>query len=274
MNLFLTLLLLWPSPKEEVKTVTKTYDVSSPDRLFVMINNVYGNVTVEPSTSGKVELELRIKINADDGKEMEQAKKDLELGEYLGQDSIVFYTKAPFIRDCDKPPFKGGWWDKEVDYSFTYNYIVKIPKQAEIYAKTVNDGEVSIRKITGTVKAWNVNGGVEILDASDVRKASSVNGDIDITFAKAPSESIDFNTVNGDFNLEFPNDLAAKIYFDTMNGEMFSAFDYKRVSPLVQESKKGAKYKISTKTGVEIGSGGPVLSFKSINGNVYIKKLN
>lgn len=258
--------------ENETVRISKTYDVTSAKELNVMINNVYGDVKVEASTSGKVELELDIEINASNDKELERAKRELKLGEYLKTDTIAFYTKAPFIRECDKP-WQNTWWgDDQPGYSFKYHYTVKIPAQARLKASTVNDGEVIIGGIQGPIKAGNVNGGLEIRDAHEVISASSVNGDVTVTFVKAPKKSIDFNTVNGDFNLEFPNNLAAKVYFDTMNGEMYTAFDYKPAQTLVQESSKGSKYKISTQTGVEIGSGGPTLTFKSINGNVYINK--
>ncbi|MEP5104921.1 MAG: hypothetical protein ABJQ84_09895, partial [Ekhidna sp.] len=73
-------------------------------------------------------------------------------------------------------------------------------------------------------------------------------------------------------NFKLPKDFSAKVYFDTMNGDMFTAFHYQTMSPKVEKSSEHGKFKIGTKTGVEIGSGGPELSFRSINGNVYLKK--
>ena len=66
--------------------------------------------------------------------------------------------------------------------------------------------------------------------------------------------------------------LNAKVYFDSMNGDMYSAFDYRKLSPKIEKSNRNGKFKIGTKTGVEIGEGGPELSFRSINGNVYLKR--
>ena len=271
--LILFITLINPGLKEATVTINKTYDVTSAEKLLVMINNVYGDVVVEPSPDGKVHVLLKIKIDARNETLLNQAKKDLKLGEYQGQDSLVFYTKAPFIRDCNEPPFKGSWWNEGPDYSFSYEYKVQIPKMAMVSAKTINDGRVVVKNISGTVKATNVNGPVDIENAMDVIKASSVNGDITINFVKAPTESIDFHTVNGDFNLTLPKNFAAKVYFKSMNGEMYSSFDYKTLSPKVEVSKNksGAKFKIGSKTGVEIGTGGPTLSFESINGNVYLK---
>ena len=263
------------SPPEETIRINKSYSVDDPNKLLLMVNNVYGSIDVEPSTTGKVELALEIKVRANSQKLLDQAKKDLKLGEYFGQDSIIFYTKAPFIRDCDgPPPFKGGWWNDQPDYDFSYEYTLKVPANSNIYLKTVNDGEIGIKNMSGEISAKNVNGGLNIIGAKKLVQANTVNGDIDIEFASVPKESIDFKTVNGDFNLNFPSSLASKVYFDTMNGEMYSAFDYSDLSPLVEKSDKGSRFKISSKTGIEIGAGGPTLSFKSINGDVYLRKIN
>jgi len=274
MNLFLLFItLINPTPREGTVTINRTYDVQSPERMLVMINNVYGSVVVEPSNDNKVHVLLKIEIDAPTEALLAQAKRDLKWGEYLGQDSLVFYTNAPFIRNCNEPPFKGSWWNDGPDYSFTYEYKVQIPKNSMVYAKTVNEGSVLVKDITGKVRVANINGDVVVKNAYDIAKASSINGDITINFVKSPKDPIKFHTINGDFNLTFPKDFAAKVYFKSLNGEMYSSFDYKTLSPQVSSTKnsKGTKYKVGSKTGVEIGSGGPTLTFDSINGNVYLK---
>jgi len=140
-----------------------------------------------------------------------------------------------------------------------------------VHAKTVNNGDVVVKNMEGKVMVSNVNGDIEVQNVHALRRASTVNGDVAITFAKAPQAPIKFNTVNGDFTFELPEDFKAQVYFDSMNGDLYTSFDYKKMSPKVEKSEKNGTFKIGTKTGVEIGSGGPELSFKSINGNVYLK---
>jgi hypothetical protein len=54
--------------------------------------------------------------------------------------------------------------------------------------------------------------------------------------------------------------------------QLFTAFDYNNLRPKVEKSQEKGTFKIGSKTGVEIGSGGPELSFRSINGSVYLEK--
>lgn len=269
----LILLFTWMNAdlSKETITINKTYELESPKDMVVVIDNIFGNVSVEPSDDNKVYLTLDIMISAGTESLMQKAKSELELGELFAHDSLVFYTKAPFI---ERQNWGNNWgYDMrdEPRYSFKYQYTLKVPKDVILDARTVNKGGVYIKDI-GTVKACNINGSIEIKNVNQVLEASTVNGDVTINFLENPKNSIDFNTVNGDFNLELPKSLNAKVFFDSMNGDLFTVFDYQKLSPKVEKSEKNGAFKIGTKTGVEIGNGGPELSFKSINGNVYLKK--
>lgn len=256
---------------EEKIKISKSYMIASPENFTVMVDNIFGDVTIETSLDGQVHLELLIEMKGTDS-QIEKAKRELELGERITGDSILLYTKAPFIKRCDWRGFSGFNMQKEPAYEFRYQYKLKVPKNVSIYAKTVDKGDVLVKDIIGIVKACNVNGKVDIENARDVREASTVNGDVTISLLENPKEPVNFNTVNGDFNFELPSDFNAKIFFDTMHGDLYTAFDYKKLSPVIEKSEKNGQFKIGTKTGVEIGSGGQELSFRSINGNVYLNK--
>lgn len=252
--------------------INKTYDITNAEKMLVMIHNMNGDVTVEATDGTQISLALTIEISASTDDLIAQAKRDLKLGEYHKNDSLVLYTQAPFIRRCEGQQLWGYNMTDGPDYSFKYQYKIRVPKKIAVHAKTVNKGDVLVKDMEGKVMVSNVNGNVEVQNVHDLRRASTVNGDVDITFAKAPQVPVKFNTVNGDFTFELPENFSARVFFDSMNGDLYTSFDYRRMSPRVEKSEKDGIFKIGTKTGVEIGSGGPELSFKSINGNVYLKK--
>ncbi|WP_462253645.1 DUF4097 family beta strand repeat-containing protein [Ekhidna sp.] len=273
MKLLLILMtLINPYVKGDKVEITKTYAIDNPSEMVVMINNINGGIEVERSTDNKVHLSLTIEMSARSEELLEKAKRELKLGELKTSDSLVFYTNAPFIKKCKWGNFVGYDMQEQPKYNFKYQYKLKVPKNVKLDARTINKGDVLIKDIDGPVKACNINGEVEIKNARKVLQASTVNGDVTINFLESPKEAIAFNTVNGDFNFELPKNFNAKIYFDTMHGDIFTAFNYQQMSPKVEKSDENGKYKIGTKTGVEIGSGGPELSFRSINGNIYLKK--
>ena len=267
-TLFLLITLFDPSLKEDKIVINREYAIDNPRQMTVIIDNINGDVEVVPSSDDKLYLTLEIEISGHSDKLVAQAKSELELGEILADDSLMFYTKAPFIKKCQ--------WGYDMrnhpKYAFKYQYKVRVPKQVSLEAKTVNNGDVYVSDIDGPVKACNVNGEVSVKNARIIRQASTVNGDVTINFLESPKEAIDFNTVNGDFEFEFPEDFSAQIFFDSMNGDLYSSFDYQKMSPKITKSEKNGQFKIGTKTGIEIGSNGPELSFKSINGNVYLRK--
>ncbi|WP_424962559.1 DUF4097 family beta strand repeat-containing protein [Ekhidna sp.] len=273
MQLLLILLtLINPTLKEEKVEIKKEYTIDDPSQMAVIVNNINGDVEIEASEDNKVYLSLVIEMSAGTDALLEKAKNELELGELFTHDSLVFYTKAPFIKKCRWGNYTGYDMYDYPKYSFKYQYKLKVPKDVNIEAKTVNNGDVLVKNIDGSVKACNVNGEVEIRNARKVLQASTVNGDVTINFLESPKEAIDFHTVNGDFKFDLPVNFSAKVYFDSMNGDLYSSFDYQRMSPKIERSQKNGTFKIGTKTGIEVGSGGPELSFKSINGNVYLKK--
>ncbi|WP_425389564.1 DUF4097 family beta strand repeat-containing protein [Ekhidna sp.] len=273
MNLLLILLtLINPDLKEDRIVINKEYTIDNPNEMAVIVNNINGDVEIESSGDNKVYLSLIIEMSAGTDALLEKAKSELELGELFTHDSLVFFTKAPFIKKYRWGKYSGYDMHDYPKYSFKYQYKLKVPKAVSLEAKTVNNGDVFVKNLDGPIKACNVNGKVDIKYARKVLQASTVNGDVTINFLENPTEAIDFNTVNGDFNFELPDNFSAQVYFDSMNGDLFTSFDYKKMSPKVEKSEKNGKFKIGTKTGVEIGSGGPELSFRSINGNVYLKK--
>lgn len=273
MNVLLIIaILINPLPKEDKKVINKTYDIENPSGTVVVIDNIFGDVSVESSNDSKAYVTVEIEIIAGTDELIAQAKKDLQLGEKVGNDSVMFFTEAPFIKRCKWGNSWGSDLSDQPNYRFKYHYTVKLPKEVTLDVKTVDHGDVRIKNIAGPISVGNVNGSVEVKNASKIIQASTVNGDVTINFLRTPDQPIDFNTVNGDFNFTLPEDFRAQVYFNTMNGEMFTAFDYKDLGPKVMKSEENGKFKIETKTGVEIGDGGPVLSFRSINGNVYLRK--
>lgn len=264
--------LIFSDLKEDQIVINETIELANPDKMVVVIDNINGDVEVERSTDNKVYLTLTIEMTAGTEALLQKAKKELRLGKQINDDSIVFFTKAPFVKKCKWGSGSGYDMRDQPNYDFRYQYTLKVPNGVVLEAKTINRGDVFVENMDGPIKAHNVNGEVTIKNARKVLAASTVNGDVTIDFLESPSEAINFNTVNGDFNFVLPGDFNAQVFFDSMNGDLFTAFAYRTMAPKLEKSKKGTTYKIGTKTGIQIGDGGPELSFRSINGNVYLKK--
>ncbi len=88
-----------------------------------------------------------------------------------------------------------------------------------------------------------------------------------------------FSTMNGDIDVTLPPDIKANFRMKSDNGEVFSDFDVKLLpnsnQPVVEDARsKGGRYRVKVeKTTVgAVNGGGPELSFKTFNGNIFIRK--
>lgn len=271
-TLLMLLALIYPDLKEDKMVINKEYTIGDPENMTIIIDNINGDIEVEASGDNKLYLSLEIEISDHSDELVEQAKSELQLGQLLTDDSIMFFTKAPFIKRCKWGSGSGYDMRNQPKYAFKYQYKVKVPRQVSLEVKTVNNGDVFVKDIDGPIRAVNVNGAVEIKNAKNILEANTVNGDVTINFLESPKQPIDFTTVNGDFNFDLPDNFSAQVYFDSMNGDLYSSFNYQKMQPKITKSSKNGKFKIGTKTGIEIGANGPELSFRSINGNVYLRK--
>lgn len=251
----------------------------APDRpITVVIDNVFGAIEVTASSTPTVSYEVLKTINADHEKALEKGLSEVNMKVVQRNDSIIFYLTAPFICDHWSGCYqRGRWMDGPEDYSFTFDYQLQIPASANLKVQTVDQGKVTITGITGMVSAGNVNGDVEIKGAHSVTRATTVNGDVEVTFQKRPNLDGRFSTINGTINLYCTSDLSASVTAKTMHGSLYSAFDFETKKPELKKvvSKKGTSttYQLNETFGIEIGKDGPTLSFETLNGDIYLRKL-
>ena len=97
-----------------------------------------------------------------------------------------------------------------------------------------------------------------------------------ITFTANPRQESSFKTVNGNVDVLFLDGLAADLAMKTFNGGLFTDFD---VQPLAQAAAAAGErrngrvvYRANEFTRVRVGSGGPQITFETLNGNVRARR--
>jgi hypothetical protein len=103
-----------------------------------------------------------------------------------------------------------------------------------------------------------------------------VNGDIEASFDRAPSEPTSFRTVNGELDVTFPEDLSAELAFHTMRGEVFTDFDVESLAdpPNVRRERGRFVMNVNRTSAFRIGNGGDRHSFNTLNGDIFVRKAN
>jgi DUF4097 and DUF4098 domain-containing protein YvlB len=104
----------------------------------------------------------------------------------------------------------------------------------------------------------------------------TVNGDVDVSFARKPSEATSFKTVNGELDVAFPANLSAELAFHTMHGDVFTDFDVETLSDPAEVRRDRGRYVLRTNrsTAFRVGAGGERHTFNTLNGDILVRKAN
>lgn len=239
--------------------------------------NLGGFIHVEGYAGPKVVIDLDERITADDSATLQAGEKEVRVAFDQSPDSILVYTAEPY----DTRPRRRNHWNyddrEEIEYRFTLNYTIKVPFGMNLIVSTVNDGDIDIRDVTGSLKVNNVNGAISIENAKGVTNARTINGNLTASYASVPPDGSKYYTLNGKLTVTYPADLSADLQFKSRNGRFYT--DFPNVEALPVEVTKntepkggGTVYKLDIDKKVRIGSGGKVFRFETMNGNIYIKK--
>jgi hypothetical protein len=222
---------------------------------------------------------------------------------YEGKEIIVEATARPIVKnDCDDcPEDKKGdangmtripnmslgleiseddnivkvnteSWKRAIDLE------IRVPYNFSLDLKTVNNGRIEVVAVNGEIEASNINGSITLTDVSGSGLVNTINGKILGNFKKVtPNTPMSFTSLNGSIELTFPSDIKATTKLKSDRGEVYSDFKMELESkPEVKENKNGQGTKISIGqwTYGKINGGGAEITFKNMNGNIYIKKGN
>ena len=253
---------------------------SETGKNVVFVENINGSVEVEPSDNNTVLLEATLEITGDSEKIVAQGKQEVKLISEVVKDTILIYIDCPAINHHSHDSRRRyNYNSRRIEYDFKVDIKLKVPKNVLADVSTVNDGNVIVNNLDGSVKASNVNGNVSINGANEILNASTVNGEIRVTSNNPPSQDAEFRTINGDVYLNYPKSISANLKFKSFNGEFYTDYEITKYLPTeVKKSSKndkGTTYKLEGFTVVQIGEGGPEIKLETLNGDVYVasKKL-
>ncbi len=243
------------------------------------IKNINGDVKVIGYDGDEIQIVGSKTIKKKRGTLTQREADTYELRKELYEGVLYVYVYTPGAR----VEFKDGRMsystnrndDDEYDETqFDFYIEVKVPKKMILRASTINGGLVEVENMHNGVFANNINGGVSLKEVSGKTMANTVNGNIKVWFSKSPKVDTKFNTVNGDIEIYSPKDLSTRVTFESLHGELYTDFEQVKRLPNrldKEQDGSGSRYKINSKSPIQIGQGGPEMEFKLVNGNVYIR---
>ena len=250
------------------KTWSQSFPVSAAmPRL--LIDNIWGNVRVRIGTAREIAVTVDEKRSAPSQELFELSKQTIFLDVKADGDGVAMVvgkqddTVRPRINRC-----RGC----RVDYQFE----VTVPPGTQIDVSTVTDGSIDVAGGGGPVSASNVNGPVEVKDLQDCAQIESVNGAVEVAFARAPSRDCSIKTINGDITLTVPGGTGLDAALSVMQGSVVSEFDLEPLAlpARIDQRKEEGRfvYHIEQAAGIRLGSGGPTFNIESLNGDLRIRQ--
>jgi len=163
------------------------------------------------------------------------------------------------------------WTNRGIDIE------IQVPARTSAYLSTINNGDIVVNGLTGELELENTNGAITATEISGSVVADTTNGPVRVTFVEIDAEKeMAFASFNGNVDVTFPPGLRADLRISSGQGDIFTDFDaeVQPRSPVVERGEDGGRYQVRVQgdVHVKIGGGGPVYRFKTLNGNVYVRK--
>ena len=250
------------------KTWSDTYPVTGPAPKL-LIENIWGNVRVRTGTAREIVVTVDEKRSAPTQELFELSKQLIYLEVEADAAGVAMVVGKPTEALRDR---RERCRRCRVDYQFE----VTVPPGTQIDVSTVTDGSIDVAGAGGPVSASNVNGPVAARDLLDCAQIESINGEVEVSFARAPSRDCSIKTINGDITLTVPGGTGLDAALSMMDGKVVSEFDLEPLAlpAKVAQSKEDGRfvYRIEQASGVRLGNGGPTFNIESLNGDLRIRK--
>jgi len=204
-----------------------------------------GGIAVRGVSGSTSRLRFRIVAHARSESDAQAIVKDVNISTSGGRVRV----QGPRSRDRE------GW---SVDVE------VESPHDLPLTLTTSNGG-ISITDVSGRTRFETVNGGVSLTDVAGDVRGSTVNGGLNVRLdgQQWDGAGLDVETTNGGVKIVVPNGYNADLSAETTNGGLDIDFPI-----TVQGRLNGSNRRIRT----TLGSGGPQLHVRTVNGGVSIAK--
>ncbi|WP_080239561.1 DUF4097 family beta strand repeat-containing protein [Spirosoma rigui] len=157
------------------------------------------------------------------------------------------------------------------------NLTIRVPQRFSLKISTVNEGDITVERVSGELEINNVNGAIELTNISGSAVANTINGDVTAVFRDvSPNAPMAFSTLNGRVDVTFPASVKANVKLKSDRGDIFSDFDFDidKSQPKGTRSTKSGMYRVSIEDWVygRINNGGPEVMMKTMQGSIYVRK--
>lgn len=158
------------------------------------------------------------------------------------------------------------------------DFEVSVPRNFSLKLSTVNGGEIFVENVDSEMEISNVNGDITLRNVGGSALVNTVNGEIKASFQSVtPDKPMAFSNLNGDIDVTLPANTKMETKMKSEWGEIFTDFEMdisREDKENVKSSSQGDNFRISINNWIygSINEGGPEYLFKSMRGDIYIRK--
>ena len=250
-------------------TIQRTF----PAPKTVGVDNITGSIHVVGYNGQQVELTAIRTTEADTQELLDRAAREITLKTEEKDGELQIYPDGPF-RESHSPFDRS--YHGHPDYHFSFEITVKVPTSMNLDLRNINKGGIQVENVQGHFEVHEVNGPVEMSGMGGQGNVNSVNGALRVGFSQNPSGPCKFRTVNGAVEVDLKPGLSADLEYKTLHGGIYTDFDLTGaptpVSGTTERQNGKFVYRSHGSSRSRVGSGGPLLSFETINGEIRILK--
>jgi DUF4097 and DUF4098 domain-containing protein YvlB len=154
-----------------------------------------------------------------------------------------------------------------------------VPVKASLNLRGVNGRGINVEGVEGDIDVDSVNGAVNLKDVSGTVVAHALNGKLTVSLKQVSRDKpMSFSTLNGTVDVTLPGDLAANVKVRNDWGKVYTDFEMAVTSESeVKREQSGEgkpRYRVQVEKTItgKINGGGPEITFRSMNGTIYIRK--
>jgi hypothetical protein len=259
-------------PLHDHEVIQKSFPLTGGARKSIDIDNIWGSIEVVGDSSDQVQLVVDKTVRAESKDALALARKEVTLDITQPYGGLKLYVDGPFRCQCEDG-CRGSRHRDEEGYVVKMDFVLHVPSNVDVKVKTVNEGRVIVRNVTGNFIARNVNGDIELDGMAGSGLAHTVNGPVKVSFRENPRENSSFQSVNGNIDLFFARGLSADFRFKTFNGGVYSDFPVTTLPVRAgQEERHNGKFAFHADrfTAGRVNAGGPEIKIENLNGDIRI----
>lgn len=149
-------------------------------------------------------------------------------------------------------------------------YVFKVPKAMKLYIEYMSweAGDVIVTGMAGEVEAKSQVGDLVFKSVTGPIVANTLSSDIEVQFSSlSQASATSLNSTSGDIDVTMPATSKGKFNMGSISGEIYTDMDFK-----IASEEGLTRFGGGMKVDATLGDGGVDVSFRTISGDIYVRK--